>query len=64
MLLSRGGPAHAPESMGPPPMLEQEPGVVLQESPQWQAAQAAAPGGESPKAPTPKWEAKPTTLQH
>eukprot|EP00971_Amphidinium_carterae_P095994 1899661-Amphidinium_carterae.1 len=64
MLLTSGGPAHAPESMGPPPAPEQEAGVVLQESPRWQAEQAANQGGESPRAPTPKWEAKPPTLQH
>eukprot|EP00971_Amphidinium_carterae_P239763 4759817-Amphidinium_carterae.1 len=65
MLLARGDEAPAPESMGPPPKPEQPHEVVLQESTKWQAAQAAAAaGGESPKAPTPKWEAKPPTQQH
>eukprot|EP00971_Amphidinium_carterae_P077852 1539927-Amphidinium_carterae.1 len=36
--------AGALESMGPPPTAEQKPDVVLQESPKWQAEQAAAQG--------------------
>eukprot|EP00971_Amphidinium_carterae_P080335 1589585-Amphidinium_carterae.3 len=52
MLLLRGGATQ-----------ERIPCVELRASPQWQAAQAAEPRGESPKAPTPKWEAKPPAQQ-